>query len=104
MNTDASPIQGLAADKIGQHRRLTPRTIGMRIAALACAAVATILTLGSQLGIVASYSGELDMALAALRAQPQVVQVAASGPVAPQAGVDAPAARRQVAIMMPITR
>jgi hypothetical protein len=83
---------------------LAHRTIGNRIAALACAVVATIMILGGQLGIVASYSGELDTALAALKSRTHAVQLAASGPVPARAGVDTTAAKRQVAVMTSVAR
>jgi hypothetical protein len=104
MNNDSFSTRRHDAAATGQRPRLAPRTIGNRVAALACAVVATIMTLGGQLGIVASYSGELDSALSALKAQPPALQMAASKPVPQQAGVNKPAARRQVAVMASFAR
>jgi hypothetical protein len=62
----------------GQPPRLTVHSIGVRALALACAVFATIAVLGSQLGIAALYTGELDTTLATLKTQRRPVQVAAS--------------------------
>lgn len=65
---------------VAQPPRLAVHSTAVRALALAGAAFATIVVLGSQLGIAALYSGELDTTLAMLKAQPRPVQVAASGP------------------------
>jgi hypothetical protein len=103
MNTDACGIRGREAEghagngeAIGQRARLQPRSVRLRIAAAACAGVATVLTVGSQLGMGALYSGELDTTLAALKTQPRAMQVAASGPALQQPGMGPHATGRQV--------
>ncbi len=70
-------------DARGQRPRLAPPSIGGRLATLAVAALAASVSVGSQLGLVALYSGEVDQALADLKPARAASQVVASAlPVA----------------------
>lgn len=61
-----------------QRLRFAPLSTGGRLAGLAAAALAATVCVGSQLSLLAMYSGEAELALAALRPPSAASQVVAS--------------------------
>jgi hypothetical protein len=116
MTTDSRKVMGAhdswlspqdMADRM--RMRLARRAFAVRIAAAGCALVATVLTVGMQIGIVAVYSGDLDATVAAIKAQPRASRVASACNPTPGGGGgkadaqrgnagDAPHPRRPTAI------